>query len=534
MLTRLIVYWAYFLKTWPRYQNTKRFFYALLIDPKSRIRAYFDVFMIAMVMISVFLLIYEVDQMPNEAQAVFEHVVVVLFAAEYLLRLWLYNDNHQLILDYYEKTEYLNIPFRLRKVAGLMLAKKIEYVTSPLAIIDLLAILPSYRPLRVLRIFLIFRLFKLFRYINSIKLFTQILSNKRFELYTLAVFLGFLIFIGSTAIYLLENPEKGGRVRDLFDAFYLTVVTLSTVGYGDIAPQTTGGRLVAMFLIFTGLGVLSFFTSIIVSAFADKVHDMRESSVYTELYRHDDIVIICGFGRVALHIARQLQKHHQPFVIIDKDPSRAEAAKHLGFLAIQADASKNEVLTNTGIARNATAVVCATGDDVTNVYITLTGRQLNPDVRIISRVYGAENIRKLYQAGANLVIDPIETAGMVAAEYIGQPVAFEAILGIMREEKAFIMETIGVQPGSSIVGKTLGEIDFERGKLMLIGVIGSYPEHRKEKYRYPLKNQHFYFNPEKFFVLREGDLLVVLGKQIGIDYFRYQIEKSRLTLGGKR
>ncbi|MGZ8143592.1 MAG: NAD-binding protein [Methylosarcina sp.] len=534
MLTRLIVYLAYFLKTSQHYQNTKHFFYTFLVDPQSRNKAYFDVFMIAMVMISVFLLVYEVDQAPNEVHILFEKSIVVLFVIEYLLRAWLYNDNHQIILDYYEKTEYLNIPFRLRKVVGMILIKKIEYMASPLAVIDLLAILPSYRPLRVLRIFLIFRLFKLFRYINSIKLFTQILSNKRFELYTLAVFLGFLIFIGSTAIYVLENPEKGGKVRDLFDAFYLTVVTLSTVGYGDIAPQTTGGRLVAMFLIFTGLGVLSFFTSIIVSAFADKVHDLRENSIYTELRRYDDIIIICGFGRVALHIARQLHKRQQPFVIIDKDQTCVDAAKRLGYLAIQADASKNEVLMNAGIIRNASALLCATGDDVTNVYITLTGRQLNPDIRIISRVYQAENIKKLYQAGANLVIDPIETAGMVAAEYVGQPVAFEAILGIMREETAFIMETISVQPESSLIGKTIGEIDFERSKLMLIGVISSHPVHQIHKNRYPLQNQHFYFNPENFFELQGGDLLVILGKQLGIEYFRYQIEKSRLKPRRKR
>lgn len=534
MLTRLIIYLAYFLKTSQRYQRIKRFFHSLLIDPQSRMRAYFDVFMIAMVMISIFLMIYEVDQIPNEAQIVFEKGIVLLFVIEYLLRAWLYNDNHQLILDYYERAEYLNIPFRLGKVTRLILAKKIEYLISPLAVIDLLAILPSYRPLRVLRIFLIFRLFKLFRYINSIKLFTQILSNKRFELYTLAVFLGFLIFIGSTAIYVLENPEKGGKVRDLFDAFYLTVVTLSTVGYGDIAPQTTGGRLVAMFLIFTGLGVLSFFTSIIVSAFADKVHDLRENSIYTELRRYDDIIIICGFGRVALHIARQLHKHQQSFVIIDKDQTCVDAAKHLGYLAIQADASKNEVLMNAGIIRNASALLCATGNDVTNVYITLTGRQLNPDIRIISRVYQAENIKKLYQAGANLVIDPIETAGMVAAEYVGQPVAFEAILGIMREETAFIMETITVQPESSLIGKTIGEIDFERSKLMLIGVISSHPVHQMNKNRYPLQNQHFYFNPENVFELQGGDLLVILGKQLGIEYFRYQIEKSRLKPRRKR
>ncbi|MDD1612254.1 MAG: NAD-binding protein, partial [Methylococcaceae bacterium] len=468
------------------------------------------------------------------AQFWFERGIVILFIFEYLLRAWLYNDNHQIILDHWEKSEYLNIPFRPGKVIRVMLAQKIEYLLSPLALIDLLAILPSYRPLRVLRIFLIFRVFKLFRYINSIKLFTQILSSKRFELYTLAAFLSFLIFIGSTAIYLCEAPELGGQVTDMFDAFYLSVVTLSTVGYGDIAPKTTGGRLVAMGLIFTGIGVLSFFTSIIVSAFTDKVHDMSENRVYAELNRQDSIIIICGFGRVGLHIARQLIKHRQPFVVIDNDEHHIEMAKRLGYLAIKADASKNEVLVNAGINRNASAVLCTTGNDVSNVYITLTSRQLNPKIRIISRAYRSENVQKLYQAGANHVIDPFEIAGMVAAEYVGQPVAFEAILGIMREEKAFIMETVRAHPGSSIIGKTIAEIDFEKSKLMLVGVVSTHQALAQHKNRYQLKNQHFYFNPDKFFQLQEGDLLIVMGKQVGIEHFRYQIEKSRLRQGRKQ
>ena len=528
MLTRLLVYFAYSLKTSDRYQRAKRFFHRLLIDPESRLRAYFDVFMIMLILSSVFLLIYEVAKTPHPAELFFERTIVSLFIVEYILRAWLYNDTHQIILDQWEKAEYLNTPFRPGKVIRLILAKKIEYLTSPLAVIDLLAILPSYRPLRVLRIFLIFRVFKLFRYVNSIKLFTQILSSKRFELYTLATFLGFLVFIGSSAIFLFESPEYGGQVTDLFDAFYLSIVTMSTVGYGDIAPKTTGGRLVAMGLIVTGVGVLSFFTSIIVSAFNDRVNDLRENRIFGELSRNDSIIIICGFGRVGRHIARQLTKKHQPFVIIDKDESHIEIAEHQGYLAILADASKNEVLVNAGINRNATAVLCTTGDDVTNVYITLTSRQLNPSIQIISRAYRSENVQKLYQAGANHVIDPVEIVGMVAAEYVGQPVAFEAILGIMREEKEFIMETVRAHPGSSLIGKTIAEINFEKSKLMLVGVISTHQAVVHDKNRYKLKNQHFYFNPEKFFEVREGDMLIVLGKHLGIEHFRYQIEKSRL------
>ena len=534
MLTRLIVHFAYFLESSPRYKNTKLFFYNLLDNPDSRIKSYFDVVMIGLVLFSVFLLIYEVDTQLAKIDMLFEHIVIILFIIEYLLRAWLYNDVHRIVLEHYEKAEYLNSPFQLGEVTRLILAKKIEYIFTPLAVIDLLAILPSYRPLSILRVLLIFRLFKLFRYFKSLKLFSEVLESKRFELYNLALFLGFLVFIGSTGIYLFEHPTNGKQVSNLFDAAYWSIITVSSVGFGDIAPKTPGGRLVAMALILTGLGVLSFFISIIVAAFSDRMHDLRESRTYAELKHYESFVIICGFGRVGRHIAMQLEKHQQHFVVIDSKEVNASKARRLGYLVIHADASKNEVLINAGIKHRATAVLCTTGDDVVNVYITLTSRHLNPAIRIISRANNQDNVKKLYQAGASNVIQPYEIAGMVVAEYIGQPVAFEAILGIIREEKQFIMETLCVYSGSIVDGMKISEIDFEHRKLMLVGVISANPVHRKHKNSYKVKNQHFYFNPEPYFVLRQEDLLVVLGRDVGIEYFRDQIEKSRLKHGHRR
>ncbi|MGZ4978597.1 MAG: NAD-binding protein, partial [Methylobacter sp.] len=523
-----------FLKASKRYQRAKLFFYNLLENPNSRLKSYFDIFMICLVMLSVFLLIYEVDHKFGEGEVLFEHCVIGLFIVEYLLRGWLYSDNHKIVLEHYEKTKYLNVPFRLDKVAGSMLAKKIEYVFTPLALIDLLAIVPTYRPLRVMRVFLIFRLFKLFRYFNSIKLFANILSSRRFELVTLGIFLSFLVFIGSTAIYLFENPANGGQVNNLFEAFYWAIVTVATVGYGDIAPQTVGGRIVAMVLILIGLGILSFLVSIIVAAFNEEMDELRESSTYAELNRFNSFIIICGFGRVGQHIAKQLEKDKQHFVIIDTKEANVLKAKRLGYLVIHEDASKNGVILNAGINNGATAIICTTGDDVINVYITLTSRHLNPDIRIISRANGQENVKKLYQAGASNVIQPFEIAGMVVAEYIGQPVAFEAILGIIREESHIIMETLSVHALSFIEGMSIAEIDFEQRKLMLLGIISANPVHQKHKNSYPIKNQHFYFNPEPYFVLREDDLLVVIGREYAIGYFRDQIEKSRLKSGRKK
>ena len=533
MLTRLIVYLAYFLKTSVRYRNTKLFFYDLLENPHSRLRSWFDLFMVTLVLLSVFMLIKEADHTRlGGNHLLFERAIVTLFIIEYLLRGWLYNDIHKIILEHYETAHYLNAKFRLGKVIRIILAKKLAYISSPLAIIDLLAILPTYRELRMLRIFLIFRLFKLFRYINSINLFTDVLANKRFELYTLAVFLGFLIFTGSTALYLFENPNHGGKVNNLFEAMYLSIVTLATVGYGDISPHTVNGRLVAIALMFSGLIFIAFFTSIIVSAFNEKLHDMRENRVYAELNRFKHFVIICGFGRVGQHIARQLEKNKQPFVIIDIAEARVIEAKNQGYQAIHANPTNNGVLIKAGINHGATAVLCTTSDDVVNVYITLTSRHLNPDIRIISRANGQENVKKLYQAGASNVIQPFEIAAMAVAEYIGQPVAFEAIFGILRQEKQFILETIEVLAGSFIVDKNIVEINFERSKLMLIGVISANPLHVKHPNRYEVKNQHFYFNPAQHFVLQAGDLLVLLGREVSLIYFRDQVRQSCLKNKG--
>jgi voltage-gated potassium channel len=534
MLTRLIVYSAYFIKTSLRYRSCKTFFYDLLENPHSKLKSYFDFFMIVLVMLSVFLLIYGVREELGRAEDLFENIVVAIFIIEYLLRAWLYSDSHRIILAEYEKSEYLGTPFRLNQVFLSIAGKKLQYVFSPVAIIDLLAILPSYRPLRVLRVFLIFRLFKLFRYSQSINVFAEVLTNKRFELTTLALFLGFLIFIASTAVYMFENQIRGGEIDNLFDAVYWAVVTLSTVGYGDITPQTTGGRFVTLALIISGLGVISFFTSIIVASFSEKMEGLRENRTYAELEKLAGYVIICGFGRVGQEVASLMHKDKQHFVIIDADDKNVVLAKQLGYLAIRNDASKNEVLQNAGITGNATTVVCTTGNDVTNVYITLTSRHLNPQIRIISRVNRHENYKKMLQAGADDVIHPFEIASLLAAEYIGQPVASEAILGILQEKQHIVMEAVTVAAGSCLENQSIDSIDFKRRKLTLVGVISSNPLHKKFRNRYKVHDRHFFFNPEQNFLLRDHDILVLLGRDYSISHLKDQIEKSRLKSGKKR
>ena len=528
LLSKFIVYAAYHLKASETYQNTKGFFYDLLENPRSRRKTYFDALMIALIVLSIFFLLYDVEHEASPMGGYVEQSILVIFACEYLLRLWVYSDTHILIIEEYEKALYLNISFNVYAALKKALGRKLDYVWSPFAIIDLLAILPSYRPLRILRIFLIFRLFKLFRYSNSAKLFSDILATKRYELLTLMVFTGLLIFIASVSVYIFEYPEPESKIKSLFDAVYWAVVTLATVGYGDIIPHTIGGRLVALMLILTSLGILSFFTSILIAAFNEKMPVLRENRTYAELERYKDFVIICGYGRVGHEIARQLSKDGQKFIIIDQKPHNIELAKERGYLTVHNDATRNDVLISAGILRGASTVLCITGDDVTNVYVTLTSRNLNPDIRIISRANLHENINKLYQAGADHVIRPFEIAGMLASEFLGQPVAFEAISGILQNQTEIVMETLLVSDGSWLVDQPLAALNLHQQKLTLLGVVSANPIHLKHKNKYEVKQQHFYFNPESKFILRQEDILVVLGRKLGIDHFRDQIQQGRL------
>lgn len=528
MLSKLIVYAAYHLKSSETYNRGKTMVYNLLESPDCRYRKYFDASMTGLIVLSIFFLLYQFEHQTSTMGGYFEQVILLIFIVEFLLRGWIHCDSYKIIVEEYEKALYLNLNFNPLSAGRKIVAKELEYLTSAYAVIDILAILPSYRPADIMQVFIIFRLFKLFRYSDSTKLFADILASKRFELTTLLIFTSFLVFVGSVSIYMFEFPGTHTDIKSLFDAFYWTIVTLATVGYGDITPHTVGGRWVTMILILTSLGVLSFFTSILISAFSEKMLSMRETRIYSELKGYKSFILICGFGRVGQEVARHLEREQQKFVIIDRTANNVELAKRCGYLAIHADASKNEVLLNAGIGQSVTAVLCITGDDVINVYITLTSRHLNKNVRIISRANRHDNVNKLYQAGADHVIRPFEIAGMLAAEFVGQPVAFEAISGILQNQTEITMETVLVSERSPLDNQRIDQLELHANKLTLLGVISDNPIHHKHKNKFQVKQQHFYFNPEARFVLRQGDMLVLLGRKYGIDHFRDQVEQSRL------
>ena len=525
-LSDTLIRFAYRLQASARYAGIKAFCRRLLTAPRSHQRAMLDGAMIALVLVSVFLLIYQVRHELGPWADAFETFVVTVFIIEYLLRMWLYSDSHAILIEHWERADVVGERFRLLPALWAMARRKLAYMATPMAIIDLLAILPGYRPLRFLRVFLLFRLLKLFRYARNLTAFGEVLLEKRFELFTLSIFVGSMVLIAAVAMYLFEAEQVHPRVSSLMDAIYWAVITITTVGYGDIVPQTTEGRIVAMVLVFAGIAVISFATSIIVMAFHEKMGELRDNRVFSSVERRSGVTIVCGYGRIGQAVAERLAAGRDPFVIVDRDPEAVQQAHRHGYLAVAGDATDNDLLANLGLGRQASRILCLTHDDVSNVYITLTARQVSPDILIISRANKAETGRKLTQAGADHVVRPYEVVGHMAAEFIGQPVAFDALYDVVTRAKGIHLEPVHVYPGSWLAARRVGDIDFSGRHLMLFGIIRPHASPAAEGHeRYELRDAHFYFNPKAEFILHVHDILMVVGHQASL----YQL-KERMGL----
>ena len=270
MFIKSIVNFAYLLGNSSRYLSLKSFFRNILLNSDYKYKRYFDSFMIILIIISISILVYEVKiPVPYWVDFFDIYIVTTIFLIEYVLRFWVYNDWHTTVIREFEESDFLGKPFILWKPTKEVLKGKIAYLLSPPALIDLLAILPVYRPIRVLRIFVLFRVFKLLRYTKSIHQFIDVLSTKKFELLTLLFLVFFLIGTAGIAIYVFEETHND-NINSLFDSIYWAFITISTVGYGDISPVTNEGRVISMLVTLSGIAMMSFLTSIIVSAFSEK------------------------------------------------------------------------------------------------------------------------------------------------------------------------------------------------------------------------------------------------------------------------
>jgi voltage-gated potassium channel len=375
MISRLIVKLAYLLLAFEPYQSFKKKANDLLNNDKNRYKKYLDSFMITMVITSIIILISDMRRPEHDFWDVFNYYVIsFMFLVEYLFRFWVASDSSKIIIAQHEKDTQLQRPFQLFVAIKNILYAKWQYMRRPMAIIDLLAAIPFSNEYGLLRTFVFFRIFKLFRYSKSLQMFGSVLATKRFEFLTIFIFASIIILVSSILFYITEAPSPSSPVETLYAAVYWSIVTMSTVGYGDIVPTTNAGRFIAMVVIFAGVAVLSFVTSIFVSAMTEKLDQMRETRLLDSVASLRQFYLICGYSEAADLVAKKLNKAGHDIVVMDTNADNLAKAKNAGFAALDFDSGQRDSYLHAGIdfKTQVKAVLCLQEDDIQNVYTTLT------------------------------------------------------------------------------------------------------------------------------------------------------------------
>jgi len=516
MIGRVMVGIAFFLHGSPLYRRVKKFFFNLLENPNYPYKKVVDYTMIVLIIVSVYILIRHVKhEMAPEWLFFNNYVISVIFLIEYLLRLWVYNDTSKIIIDRYEHDLFLQRPFRWVRALRRIVLSKMGYVLSPSAIIDLLAIMPFFHELRMLRIFILFRVFKLFRYTKSLMQFVSILASKKFEIFTLSLFASVIITVSSVLIYVMEANNPESRINTLFDAFYWSVVTIFTVGYGDFVPATDEGRTVAMVIIVAGIAVISFATSIVVSAFTEKLDEIKEDKLIEDVSKIGRFYLLCGYGPLTFQVASRFQKHDKQVVILDTDRKKVTEAQKEGFLALQFDPASLQSYHTMRIDfdKQVIGVILLEESDVLNVYTALTIRELSKSVNMLSILLQHENRRKLSLAGINEIVYTQELIGLMSKEVSGRPVAFEVIHALRSENSGVFIEEIAMDGRTSRRFFDTGRLPLFHKRLIILGF-------------YRTSEQTFLFNPPSDVYIQEGDVAIVIGTRTLIDEFKALLYKK--------
>jgi voltage-gated potassium channel len=501
MFARLIISFAYFLDSNKTYKKVKGFVYDLLDNSRSSMKAYFDALIIVLVLLTVAILIYDIGHHMPYHFVLIENFAVSVFIFEWLGRFWTSANVRLLIIRYHEKMIELGQKPRLYKILKIIVKQKISYIFSPMSIIDLLAILPTYRPLRILRIFLIFRLLKIFRYTKSLNAFFRVLSDKKFEFKFLFMLGIFTIFMSSTIMYVFEGTGNNPNIKSYLDTVYWSIITITTVGYGDITPVTLMGKIVTTFLVGGGFMILVLATSIVTNALSEKIDVIRENKLLAEAYKLSHLIVIIGFGRMGQILADDLHKNHKRFIVVDIDKESMAIARNLGYLHMQADASSYETIKSLVFENDVEKVVVLTQSDALNLSVLLTIKAQDKNLDVIVRSNSYNNIKKFKIAKADHVIFPYETVAEVAVEYIGNSVKFDAIDNILIQESDFTIDGIDILEGSNFIGSCIDDLGLDDLNITTIAI---------------LKNgnvRNFIFNPDhNEYEFEANDTLIVVGK----------------------
>jgi voltage-gated potassium channel len=328
-----------------------------------------------------------------------------------------------------------------------------------------------------------------------------VLAEQRRLRLALALF-GTVILVGWLGYQLVSGLSP-------LDSLYMTISTISTVGFEDLTEPTVADKLLTIGLITGGVGTATYaaLTAAEYVYGGHLYHYLETRRMDRSIGALDGHVIVCGFGRVGRHLAGSLALDASDFVVVDNDEDKAEEAQAAGYLVLQGDASAESVLHAAGIER-ASALVAAVNSDADNVLVTLTAKGLRPDCTVIARAKLDETVPKLRRAGADRVISPSTIGGRRIAQILTRPAVADFLDNIGAGAVDYTLEEVPVHARDGLAGETLRDAAIRERFGCTVLAIRHVGQAQLDSH------------PSPTVPLVEGDVLVVMGSQEDVTAMR--------------
>ena len=307
------------------------------------------------------------------------------------------------------------------------------------------------------------------------------------------ILLSTIVLTGTVGYMLIEGWSA-------WDSLYMTVISLTTVGYREVHPMSRAGEAFTMFVLVGGVGtVLYSFTLIGARVIEGTLHNPWERRRTTRMLdKLENHFIVCGYGRIGSIIVQEFEQQQVPHVVVERDPERVRTLHESGHLVVEGDASSEDVLRKAGVAR-ARGLIAAVSTDAENVYTILSARLMQPTLFIIGRAESDESGKKLKRAGADRVISPYRIGGLHMAQLALRPAVVEFVQ--LATSSGFLelsMEQIEVRAEGPLVGQSLVGANLrQRFGVIVVGIRRA--------------SGKMEFNPAPDALMAAGDHLVLLG-----------------------
>lgn len=301
----------------------------------------------------------------------------------------------------------------------------------------------------------------------------------------------------------------------VLDSLYMTIITLSTVGYGEVHDVGPGGRIFTVLLIIFGVSIITYIISLVVETLvAGEIRSvLGRRKVDKKIKSLRDHYIICGYGRIGSIICRELTSRSIPLVVIERDEQVREQLEQDGILYLEGDATHEETLLEAGV-EHAKGLVSVVSSDAENVYICLTARGLHPQLYILTRAEDEVSERKLLRAGANKVILPYILGGRRMVQAIVRPTVSDFLESAVHDESTELnIEEVAVGENSSLMDLTLVESGIrQKMDIIVIGI--------------KQRDGTMIFNPSSQAKIQSGDTLIAMGRNKDLETLRKALAAS--------